>query len=204
MNFPKWVAAILTYLAVWAGLFLFQSAWFAMVGFHLAMLIMLLVLRANIPINILFKTGHFKWILPAMVLCASSGFFIYYLYPFFGTTEALRSQLEVIGLGKSNWFALITYFSLVNPFIEEYFWRAFLGSETKNFYIGDLVYAGYHGLVLAGRIPSVMVFLALVCLTFVGWLWRQIYRKNEGLLVPVLGHMVADFSVMLAVYLLTM
>lgn len=173
-----------------------------MLGFHGAILLVLLIARPNIPINILFKARHFKWILRIAVLCAASGFAVYYLYPFFGTAEDLRVQLDAIGLNDSTWPWLIAYFSLVNPFIEEYFWRAYLGSDTKNFYVGDLIYAGYHGLVLMGKAHLIMIFVALGCLTFVGWLWRQIYRQNEGLLIPVLGHMLADFSVMMAVYLM--
>jgi hypothetical protein len=202
MKSSKWVAAIPPYLAVWAGLFLFHSAWGAMLGFHAAILLVLLIARPKIPIHILFKAKNFKWILPLAALCAASGFAIYHLFPLFSTVEELRSQLDTIGLNGSNWPWFIAYFSLVNPFVEEYFWRAYLGSETKRFYIGDLLYAGFHGLVLTGKTHPLVVLFALGCLTFVGWLWRQVYRENEGLLVPVLGHMVADFSVMMAVYLI--
>jgi hypothetical protein len=202
MKSTKWVAAVPPYLAVWAGLFLFHSAWGAMLGFHAAILLVLIIARPHIPISILFKAKRFKRILPVAVLCASSGFAIYYLFPFFSTADELRSQLDAIGLSGSTWPWFIAYFSLVNPFLEEYFWRAYLGSDTKSFYLGDLVYAGFHGLVLMGKTHPLMVLFALGCLTFVGWLWRQIYREQEGLLVPVLGHMVADFSVMTAIYLI--
>jgi hypothetical protein len=92
---------------------------------------------------------------------------------------------------------------VVNPFIEEYFWRAQFGSETKGFYMGDVLYACYHGLVLVGRAPWLVIILALISLTFVGWLWRQIVREEEGLLIPVTCHMAADFSVMTSVYMPT-
>ena len=62
-----------------------------------------------------------------------------------------------MGLSSStSWLLFIAYFSLVNPFIEEYFWRGVLGSNTKKFYIGDLVYAGYHALVLWGKVLSIV------------------------------------------------
>ncbi len=199
----KWCAPLFPYLAVWVGLFWFKSAWLALAGFQIAILFVLVIARPNIPIDILFRTNHSKWIFTSMALCASSGLAIYYLRQFLGMTENLSSQLEGIGLNKSTWPWLITYFSLVNPFIEEYFWRGYLGSERTGFDIGDLIYAGYHGLVLMGKIHPLMIFLALVGLTFIGWFWRQISRADDGLLIPVLGHLAADFSILMSVYLIT-
>ena len=46
-NMPdkKWLAPILPYLAVCAGLYLFKNAWFALIGFHVAILFALVVMR---------------------------------------------------------------------------------------------------------------------------------------------------------------
>ncbi len=203
MQYPKWLSAIPPYLFVYAGLFLFKSAWVAMLGFHLAILLTISVLRPRIPLNILFKTNHPQWIFPAVLLCSSGGVLIYCLYPLLGDPNVLASQLAELGLEKASWFGFIAYFSLINPCVEEYFWRASFGSETKGLYAGDLFYAGYHGLVLAGRTPAWLIFLALTCLVFVGWLWRQVRREDEGLLIPVMSHLAADLSVMIGVYLLT-
>lgn len=38
-------------------------------------------------------------------------------------------------------------------------------------------------------------------LTLTGWFWRQLARADQGLLAPVLGHMAADFTILMAVYL---
>lgn len=35
----KWIVLVLPYFAVWAGLFIFKSAWLALTGFHLAILL---------------------------------------------------------------------------------------------------------------------------------------------------------------------
>jgi hypothetical protein len=174
-----------------------------MLGFHLAILAALCILRPRIPVDILFKTNHLKWMFPAVLLCGSSGLLIYHLYPVLGSSEFLTSQLAELGLTGTHWLAFIAYFSLVNPWVEEYFWRASFGSETKGFYIGDLLYTGYHGLVLAGRTPVLLIVAALISLSFVGWLWRQIGREDKGLLIPVLSHMAGDLSVMMSIYLLT-
>jgi membrane protease YdiL (CAAX protease family) len=199
----KWLAPVLPYLAVWAGLFLFNSAWGALIGFHLAILFSLFVFRASIPMSLLFKSNYPKWILASIIVCGLSGIGLYLFWGMFGIYNNLPEQLESIGLRSSSWFPFITYFSLVNPFAEEYFWRGFLGSDTKISYAGDFVYAGYHAIILWGKIQPMSVLFALILLTAAGWFWRQIYRDDEGLLAPVLGHAAADFTILVCLYLQT-
>ena len=202
-NMPdkKWLAPVLPYLAVCAGLYLFKNAWFALIGFHAAILFALAVMRPNIPINILFKSKYPQWILINVLICSASGIGLYFLWDLFGIVPDLPVQLNSIGLNSSvSWFAFITYFSLVNPFIEEYFWRGVLGSDSKKFYIGDFVYAGYHAVVLWGKVPPLLILFALITLTSAGWFWRQSSREDKGLLATVLGHMAADFSILVVVY----
>ena len=46
------------------------------------------------------------------------------------------------------------------------------------------------------------VLLAFVILITTAWLWRQLARKYNGLLIPMLSHMAGDASIMIIVYLL--
>jgi hypothetical protein len=48
-----------------------------------------------------------------------------------------------------------------------------------------------------------MVVYSLALLILGGWFWRQIARADQGLLAPVLGHMAADFTILMAVFLRT-
>ncbi len=195
----KWLAPILPYLAVWAGLFLFQSAWLSLIGFHAAILLTLAIAWPNIPIKILFQSKHPKWILASVLLCGLSGVGLYSLWDLFGIAGDLPAKLQSIGLTSSSWLAFIAYFSLVNPFIEEYFWRAYLGSDVQGFYIGDLVFAGYHAIIFLDKVSFPAIAFALACLTCIGWFWRQSRRKDGGLLAAVLGHMTADFTILVCV-----
>jgi membrane protease YdiL (CAAX protease family) len=133
--------------------------------------------------------------------CAfGSGIGLYFLWNIFGIASDLPSQLRSIGLTSSSWPMFIAYFTLVNPFIEEYFWRGVLASETKNLHFIDVIYAGYHALILWGRVHPFSILFAVIILTSAGWLWRQIAREDNGLLAPVLGHMAADLSILSTVY----
>jgi hypothetical protein len=199
----KWFAPILPYLAVWAGMYIFKNAWVALIGFHVAIAITVLLLHSDLPINILFKSRDPKWILGSIIVCSAGGIGLYILWDLLGIADDLPAQLHALGFTTSSWPLFIAYFSLVNPFFEEYFWRGVLGSNSKKLYIGDAAYAGYHILILWNSVDKLYLLLVFITLTFVGWFWRQMAREDEGLLAAVLGHMAADFSIILTIYLMT-
>ena len=196
----KWIAPLLAYLAVGLGLFVFHSAWGALLGFHAAILGSLLIAKPGIPISILIKSTNVKWIFLSVLLTGTSGIALFLLWDWFQVADDLPMQLARLGFTSSSWVPFITYFAAVNPFLEEYFWRGYLGDPAETLYSSDLLYAGFHSLILIGRVPPGSILFALVMLTLAGWFWRQISREDRGLLAPVLGHMAADLTIILAVY----
>jgi len=197
----KWIAALTVYLAVVLGLFLFRNAWGALLTFHLAIIVSILMAKTDIPVKILLTGGKVKWLLLNVLLCGSTGLTLYFFWDKFGITSDIARNVETMGLNQSGWIPFIAYFALVNPFLEEYFWRGYLGSQTASFAVSDVLYAGFHGLILVNKVQTSMILYSLVVLIVAGWFWRQIARADGGLLVPVLGHMAADFSILTAVYL---
>jgi hypothetical protein len=196
----KWLTPLLPYLAVAMGLFWFHHAFLALLGFHFAILLSLWLAKSPIPVKILFQTKHLRWPLLSIFLCGSCGISLYYFWASFGFVSDLPEQLESLGLTSFTWPSFIAYFALVNPLIEEYFWRGYLGSPTRNFYPSDFLYAGFHGLILMNKMPIGAVGYSLIMLVLAGWFWRQLARADEGLLAPLLGHMAADFTILMAVY----
>ena len=197
----KWIAPSLAYLAVGVGLFVFHSAWGALLGFHAAIIISLWVARPGIPFAMLVKSTDIKWVLLSVLLCGSSGVALYFLWDHFGFAGDLPAQVRALGLTPTTWIPFIAYFALVNPFVEEYFWRGYLGGDTKRAHVSDVLYAGFHGLILLGKVQAGSVVFGLSVLALAGWFWRQIFREDRGLLAPVLGHMAADFTILMAVFL---
>ena len=196
----KWIAPSLAYLAVGFGLFIFHSAWGALLGFHVAIIVSLIVARPNIPVKVLVKSKNIKWIFLSILLCGSSGVALYFLWEVFGFANDFSEQVASLGLNASNWPVFIAYFALINPFVEEYFWRGYLGNRTKSLHISDFVFAGFHALILVDKVRTGSIVFGLSMLVLAGWFWRQIAREDGGLLAPVLGHMAADFTILMTVY----
>jgi len=199
----KWIAPTLAYLAVSLGLFVFHSAWGALLGFHAAIIGSLLIARPKIPISVLFKTTNKKWIALSVLVCGSSGVALFFLWDVFGVASDLPMQVEKLGLNSRTWIPFIAYFAFVNPFIEEYFWRGYLGSQTENLHPVDFVYSGFHALILIGRVHAASIVFAVMVLALAGWFWRQIARVDGGLLAPVLGHMAADLTILTVICKMT-
>jgi len=199
----KWLTPVLPYLAVGLGLFWFRNAWIALIGFHIAILASVLLARSQVPIQILFKSSDARWLLLSILLCGSSGISLHFLRPYFGITNDLSVQTQTLGLTRSAWPGFIAYFVSVNPFIEEYFWRGLLGNPTPRLYISDFLYAGFHALILIGKMPIGAILYSLAALVLAGWFWRQVGREDKGLLAAVLGHMAADLTILLAAYQIT-
>jgi hypothetical protein len=196
----KWLTPLLPYAAVGIGIFLFHSAWTALLGFHLAILLAVLLLRPALPVKTLCESSRVRWVVLSTIFSGSGGILLYILWSIFGIVSDFSGHVEALGLNSSSWIAFIGYFVLVNPFLEEYFWRGALGSPTKNLHLSDFVYAGFHALVLAGNMPVVSIVFGLAMLVLAGWFWRQIAREDGGLLAPVLGHMAADLTILVTIY----
>ena len=128
----KRLAPVPAYGAVALGLFWAHSAWGALLGFHAVMLSALWLDRRNLPpLSLLVKSRHYRWVIVSLLIGSLSGLGLYALWPWLGIAPDLSAQLGALGLTRATWPAFILYFTLVNPWIEEFFWRGYLGSASK-------------------------------------------------------------------------
>lgn len=195
------LAGAIPYLAVLIGLYGFSNIWIAMGLYHAGVLVFLLTRRPGPGWSQLLRGWQAKP--AAMLLLAGtlSGLVIYLVFPTAnGSAVPLSDSLSRFGVRAEHWILLFVYYVAVTPWLEELFWRGHLGGDSRSPALSDVLFAGYHVLVLVRFLHVPWVLLSFAVLLAVAWMWRQVRRSSGGLLVPVLSHLVADASTMLAVH----
>lgn len=129
-----------------------------------------------------------------------SGVALFSLAPRLGLTTNLAASASRFGLEGGNLLPFILCFAFTNGWLEELYWRGYLGSASKKLSWFDLWFAGYHVLVLALFIDWWWALAAMIILIGAAWMWRQTMRISDGLLVNVLSHIGVDLSILLAVW----
>ena len=94
------------------------------------------------------------------------------------------------------------YYALVNPVLEEVFWRGWLAPASRRLHWHDLAFAVYHGLVLFFFINPPWILLCVTILVGTAWIWRWMVRSWGGLVGPVGSHLAADVGIVVAVHVL--
>jgi hypothetical protein len=192
--------AIPVYSAIFIGMYVLPNAWVAVFGFHLALSLALLPRLRTLPS---------RWLVPVSpafllaMICAGllAGAGLWLLWPYTGASEHYQTQLSTLGLtGNFTWIVFTVYFSLVNPWLEEAFWRDALTHPTRRPALVDLLYAGFHLIVLAPFVSYFWLLVAFLILAVTGWLWRVITHVSGSLLPAVVCHLLADFSILLVLY----
>jgi hypothetical protein len=198
------VGPVVPYLTLGPGLLIFHNAWIAIIAYHLGMIAVVLLSRERIPVKILLQSSNYK--IPAFttIIGACSGVLLYLLWPLLSIPPDINMQLQNIGLAQQAWPYFLIYFILVNPWIEEYYWRSFLTSDSKFIIPNDLLFSGYHVMVLAGKVGFVWLIAVFTVLVLTAWAWRQFNRVSRGLLPSLVSHIAADITIIFTIYWLTM
>ena len=196
----KHLTPIIPYLSVLIGMYAIHSAWAAILLYHtIALLVMLTCKNKNEHVQ---KSDGWP-LLPYIVIiaCSAGGVIFYYIWPYITpNSNTLAHKLQYFNINKHNWLYFAVYFCIVNSIIEELFWRGYLGSDHKAIHKNDLLFAGYHALVLLAFTNIIWTIPLLATCTFAGWLWRTLRMIKGNLTIPILTHIIADFSIIMAVH----
>jgi len=207
MNTPpvkKILPPIIPYITIGIGLLIFHNAWLAILGYHTGMVAVLLLSKTGITIKRAFQ-GNKYWIpLITALAGANGGILLYILWPLLSVPDDINLYIRSIGLNERTWPVFLAYFTLINPLIEEYYWRGYLASAAKRIVLNDLLFSGYHLIVLAGQMETIWLFVVFFGLTVGAWFWRQMNRLNGGLLASAVSHITADITVILTIYYISM
>ena len=193
---------LLPMITVGYGFYIANNIWVAMFGYHGFAILILASMKQGYQLRRFFSGGNYGkmlfWSFPALL----SGGILFSLGLHLNISESIRVSLTQMGLSGSGWLLFIVYYSLVNPVIEEVYWRGFLGSEKNGITWSDIGYGGYHPLVFLKFLALPWAILEFIFLTMMGWFWRRMVKKHDGLLIPSAMHLSADLSIAVAIWLL--
>lgn len=195
-------APAVPYAAVLVGLFALGNAWVAVLGYHIGIVAVLTAARAWPLSRELLRGFNTLALLVLVPVFVSAGLAIYLVWPW-AHLEGLElaPTLSAWGLDSGS-LVFFGWYSLANPWLEELYWRGFLGSEQRRPVIADALFGGYHALVLVLIVEWPFAVLGGLVLAATGWIWRLVRRRYRGLLLPALTHLAADVSIVCAVFAL--
>ena len=199
----KRISVIVPYAAVLVGLYILKNAWISIGLYHLGITVFLIAddrnhFRKRICMG-------FNSIMAAVGAVTSAMIFpiIFFLWGLMQLESTpLNSTLAKFGLHGTSWLLFMIYFSTVQPVLEELYWRGYLEGNHKYFSWTDLAFAGYHILVLVWFIKLPWLIITFIVLAAAACIWRHIASKLDGLMVPLISHIVADISIVTATYVL--
>jgi membrane protease YdiL (CAAX protease family) len=194
------IAPLVPYLTVGIGFLVLHNVWVAVLSYHLGMIAVILLSGTRISLKSLFQRTNNKIlpVLAAIGLCG--GMLLYVLWPFLSIPDNIGYYLQNRGLTDQVWPFFITYLIIVNPFLEEFYWRGFLSNPSKGIIVNDFFFSGYHILVLGSNVAPVWSAVVFAVLTGAAWFWRQTNRISSNLLPSLACHLAADASILLVIY----
>ncbi|VGO22052.1 CPBP family glutamic-type intramembrane protease [Pontiella sulfatireligans] len=197
------LAALVPYVAVLLGMYVFHSAWLAILLYHAGIIAFLLYRKPSGLWKRLRRGINAPLLIPGMAVCALAAPAVYFMWPWLAASEnTLPEWLAQYGLTGVAWLLLMPYFSIVHPALEELHWRGISPERATGLCRQDLLFAGYHVLVLFHLLHWPWLFLVFGVLAGSSFFWRWTVERFGGYAIAVLTHAVADAGVVLGVYFL--
>ncbi len=200
------VLSFVPYATVFIGLYVLSNAWYALFLYHLAILVIIMIHFKKID-KISFSIQNKKLFIFGTISTLFVLPVLYFLWnviklPELNLTEAL-SQFQLSG--RSLWLFILILIT-IHPILEEIYWRfiIFNTDNKKLNYLFDVLFAGYHVLVLLYFVKLPFIILSLVVLFLTAIVWRMIKEKNQDHVTLFVTHALADFAIMMAILLLSL
>ena len=145
-----------------------------------------------------------------LVVATVLGFFVYavivggYLITkeFFDYTNITNALATGVGVDAKNFIFVALYISLVNSFLEEFFFRGFAFLELKKychksiaFCFSSGVFAFYHVAIMVGWYAWPLFILTMVGLLIGGAMFNLLNEKSQNIYCSWIVHMFANFGI---------
>ncbi len=119
----------------------------------------------------------------------------------FADLSAIQSSLENnLGINKDNFIIIGLYVSVINSFLEEWFFRGFIFNELKKahrtfaYIFSSLSFAVYHIAIMDGMFNIGILLLVLIGLFIGGCIFNYLNEKNNNIYSSWFCHSFANFA----------
>lgn len=191
---------LLSAAGIWTGLNFFHSAWAAILLYH-GVLVGSLMLRRESGVRSVVRGYSTVYSFVLILGVAGLGWafleFIHRLDP--AGTYTLR-QLARSGLSVSSLPLLTLYIVLINPVLEELYWRGNYAAACGGIYDGLFALLHLPAFCFFGKFTPVQLLIPLAMVFLGGCLLRLVAGRLGGLASVVIGHAAADLAVLAAIY----
>lgn len=124
------------------------------------------------------------------------------LQDFLFDSNQLSNLLVQWGFSGTNVWGFILVLILINPILEEWYWREFMYKRyldklgvTKSVMLTSFFYALYHLLVLIPLFDMPFSLIATIPVFIAGLLWGYFRVKYTSIIAPVISHALADIGI---------
>ena len=192
-----------------AAMLIHEDAWMAMIVFHAWMLAALMVNRGFIDWRKFFALPSTRILLShlaAAVLVTTAISIAVYVYAVShdGYGRLFDGRLDDYDVYPATRVLFALQLCLLNPLLEELFWRGLFFSDRKRPAATDFCYAAFHFFALLPFMPVMQAVIGTIGLVGFGWFLRQLARTQNGsLILPLLWHVLGDVAVIVAIARMT-
>jgi len=114
----------------------------------------------------------------------------------------LKELLVSWNFSGSNVWGLILILLVINPFLEELYWREFMHGrllpllgDRKTIFVTSFFYSLYHLLSLIPMLEMPFSLIAAIPVFLAGLLWGYFRIKFKTMVAPVISHVLADLGI---------
>ncbi len=115
--------------------------------------------------------------------------------------DGIKTSLENnLGINGDNFVAIALYVSIVNSFLEEWFFRGFIFTEFRKtsrlaaYSVNSLAFSIYHIAIMDGMFDVGLLILILVALFIGGIIFSYLNEKNRNIYSSWFCHAFANFA----------
>lgn len=181
----RYAAPYVAVIVFWA---LAHNAWLAILAYHAQIL-----LWSRRDIREVARGWRSRDFALIAAPAALTGVALFFLLPHI-TRAPLEEWLQSHGLAGAAMIAMIPYFGVVHPILEQVHWSRLHARGA----LSHLAFAGYHAIVLYTLLQPAWLIVGVVVIAAASVVWQRSARRCRGLIVPVLSHVLADVGIILA------